>query len=539
MDSTAKQILLIENDPHMARVVPRRLKLAGYQVVVAHTVEEAHYALVNELFQLAIIDIRVSDDRSDSDTSGFMLARQLPPAIPCLFHTAHDTKDNIREALGSIGAEDIIAKDDSDAPIKLITRVDELFRNSVGVNFELMIDSSIQLHRVAQQLARANACGGPPPQATDLTLVLRRLFREATTLHLTPLFAPKTSARHAWSGAMLFRVQERRPQGSPVAMVLKLGSKADIAAEAVRYRASKPYLGGQRLAQLEGEAYSRNVGGLLYSLIGAQEAGTVQPLSEVLFTQATEVVIHLLERFFCQTFGQIFADAQPATLDLTEHYTTHLGLTVEKLRTRARDIDPALLTDSTIRWPGMNRALPNPLALAIQDNTFRSLGVVDTHTTLCHGDLHSRNILVDEEHHFWLIDFARASLSHSLRDFAELETDIKFQVLPPQSLADFMALERALTGPSTWEEEPTAILLPTRLQQAFDIITALRRIARERLALTGSMDAYYQALFWHALNMARLKTPSLAYKRQAIIAAALVTERLQKALDRMPTDSYT
>lgn len=538
MDSTAKQILLIENDPHMARVVPRRLTLAGYQVVVAHNVEEAHHALAYALFQLAIIDIRVSDDRSDSDTSGFMLARQLPPAIPCLFHTAHDTKENIREALGSIGAEDIIAKDDVDAPVRLLARVEELFRDSVGVNFDLTIDSSVQLPQIAQQLARANPEDTPAPQATDLTLILRRLFREATTVHLTPLFAPETNAP-ARSGAVLLRVQERRPQGSPVAMVLKLGSKAAIASEAAHYRASKPYLGGQRLAQLEGEAYSRRVGGLLYSLIGAHAAGSVHPLSEVLFTQETDVVINLLDRFFSQTFSQIFADAQPATLDLTEHYTTHLGLTVEKLRARVRALDPTLLTRATIQWPGMQRALPNPLALAIHDHAFRSLGTVATHTTLCHGDLHSRNILVDEEQHFWLIDFARASLSHSLRDFAELETDIKFQVLSPQPLADFVAFESALAAPSGWEEEPTAILLPTHLQQAFDIIVALRRIARERLSLSGSMEAYYQALFWHALNVVRMKTFSRAHKRQALVAAALVTERLQKSLDRMPADSYT
>ncbi len=528
----AKQILLIENDPHMARVVPRRLKLAGYQVVVAHTVAEAHYALEHALFQLAIIDIRVGDDSSDTDTSGFTLARQLPAAIPCLFHTAHDTKENIREALGSIGAEDIIAKDDADAPVRLLARVDELFRNGVGVNFDLTIDSSIQIHRIAQQLAHANPDAEPVPQATDLTLVLRRLFREATTLQLTPLFATETSAQHGWSGAMLFRVQERRPQGSPVAMVLKLGNKADIAAEAARYRASKPYLGGQRLAQLEGEAYSRSIGGVLYSLIGAQGTGHVRPLSDVLFTQETAVVIALLERFFGQTFGQIFADAQPATLDLTAHYTGHLGLTVEKLRARAQAVDPTLLTSPTIQWRGMPCALPNPLAFAIQGDGFRSLGTVATRITLCHGDLHSGNILVDEEQHFWLIDFARASLSHSLRDFAELETDIKFHLLPPQPLADFVAFESALTAPTCWEEEPTAILLPTPLQQAFDIIAALRRIARSQLALTGDMSDYYQALFWHALNVVRLKTPSSAHKRQALIAAALTTESLQKSLDR-------
>lgn len=520
-----KQILLIENDPHMARSVPRRLKLAGYEVVVAKTVEEARHALDHALFQLAIIDIRVQDDRNDGDTSGFMLARQLPAAIPCLFHTAHDTKENIREALGSIGAEDIIAKDDPEAPSKLLARVNELFHNRVGVNFSLAIHSSIPLSTVARQLARTGQYQGARPQARDIKLILRRLFHEAAQVNLTPLLAPATSSSHARSGAALLCVQEKRHQGSPVPVVLKVGSKAAIAEEAARYRASKPFMGGQRLAQLEGEAYSRSVGGLLYSLIGAQEMNTVKPLAEVLFTEESHLVINLLQRFFQQTFGQIYEDAQPATLDLTDHYTAQLGLTVPKLRQRVRQFDPALLTAPLLSWPELERPLPNPLRLAIQGNQFRSFGSVTTRTSLCHGDLHSRNILVDHEQHFWLIDFARSCTSHMLRDFAELESDIKFHVLPPQPMSDFVAFEQALTAPSTWTEEPTAILLPTQLQQAFDLIAAVRRIACEQLGLQGSMQEYYQALFWHTINIVRLKTMSTEHKQQAMLSAALLAEQ--------------
>lgn len=522
-----KQILLIENDPQLARSVPRRLKLAGYEVVVAKTVEEARYALDHALFQLAIIDIRVQDDRNAEDTSGFTLARQLPATIPCLFHTAHDTKENIREALGSIGAEDIIAKDDPEAPRKLLARVNELFHSRVGVNFGLIIHSSIPLSTIARQLARAGRYYGVRPQASDIKLILRRLFHEAAQVYLTPLLAPTTAASHSLSGAALLRVQEKRHQGSPVPMVLKIGSKAEIAEEAARYRASKPFMGGQRLAQLEGEAYSRHVGGLLYSLIGAQEMGTVKPLSEVLFTADSHLVINLLQRFFQQTFGQIYEDAQAVTLDLTEHYTAQLGLTVPKLRQRARQLDPALLTAPTLIWPEIDRPLPNPLRLAIDGHTFRSFGTVETRASLCHGDLHSRNILVDHEQHFWLIDFARSCTSHILRDFAELESDIKFHGLPTQSLSDFVAFEAALTAPKQWSEEPTAILLPTPLQQAFDLIAAVRRIACELLGLQGNMHEYYQALFWHTINMVRLKTISTERKQQALLSAAFLAEHLQ------------
>ena len=103
-------------------------------------------------------------------------------------------------------------------------------------------------------------------------------------------------------------------------------------------------------------------------------------------------------------------------------------------------------------------------------------------------------------------------------------------MLPLQSLADFFAFEQALTAPTDWTEEPSAILLPTRLQQAFDIIMALRRIAREHLTLAGSMDEYYQALFWHALNVVRFQTLTNEHKQQALVSAALLGQQMPKGL---------
>jgi hypothetical protein len=63
------------------------------------------------------------------------------------------------------------------------------------------------------------------------------------------------------------------------------------------------------------------------------------------------------------------------------------------------------------------------------------------------------------------------------------------------------------------------------LQQAFDLITALRRIARQQLAQAGANTAYQQALFWHTLNVMRLKTIEPERKRQALASAALILER--------------
>jgi hypothetical protein len=143
--------------------------------------------------------------------------------------------------------------------------------------------------------------------------------------------------------------------------------------------------------------------------------------------------------------------------------------------------------------------------------------------------LHGRNVLVDAAGHFWLIDFARAAESHALRDFVELETDIKFNLLPVNNLKQQLLFETGLLAPTTFQDElPVLPLADERLTHAYHVILALRRLAVQLIGLEGEMAEYYQALFWHTLNILRLRHIAPAGKTYALLSAALLSERLEE-----------
>jgi hypothetical protein len=145
----------------------------------------------------------------------------------------------------------------------------------------------------------------------------------------------------------------------------------------------------------------------------------------------------------------------------------------------------------------------------------------------CHGDLHSQNILVDGDGKFWLIDFARAAESHALRDFAELESDIKFNLLQVISLPTLLEFEQALLSAVTFADAPLDLDFNNAdLTKAYSVVIALRQIAANHLGLSGDMREYYQALLFHTINMVRLRHIKVEKKNHALLAAALICQRL-------------
>jgi len=83
------------------------------------------------------------------------------------------------------------------------------------------------------------------------------------------------------------------------------------------------------------------------------------------------------------------------------------------------DYTPA---DPTINFALPAVALPNPLHWLARDEAT----VMPVCRSITHGDLQADNILMNDAGDCWLIDFYRTYPSHILRDFVELETDIKF-----------------------------------------------------------------------------------------------------------------
>jgi CheY-like chemotaxis protein len=99
-----KSVLVADNLPEDLATCQRILISAGYDVHVAHTLDEARDAMNNWRFDLAIIDLRLCDDKDANDLSGLILAkekafRHIPKIILTAFAVGFS---ELREVLGPV-----------------------------------------------------------------------------------------------------------------------------------------------------------------------------------------------------------------------------------------------------------------------------------------------------------------------------------------------------------------------------------------------------------------------------------------------------
>ena len=121
---TKTQVLLVEDDADLARLLCKYLGLQGLEVEPATDSETALSLLAARHFDIAILDVMLPK------ADGFSLAvaiKKLYPELPFLFLTARQQREDVLKGLG-LGADDYMIKPfDAD---ELILRVQNILRRS-------------------------------------------------------------------------------------------------------------------------------------------------------------------------------------------------------------------------------------------------------------------------------------------------------------------------------------------------------------------------------------------------------------------------
>jgi hypothetical protein len=147
-----------------------------------------------------------------------------------------------------------------------------------------------------------------------------------------------------------------------------------------------------------------------------------------------------------------------------------------------------------------------------------------------HGDLHEGNILVDSHFQTWLIDFYHTGPGHPVRDFAMLESAIKFSLqqsdCSPNILYDW---ERNLLHIESLARQPDSkppLQLDVELSKATELILHIRSLLGEILPQMTVRD-YQISLYFHALKAMTLARKFNEQQRlHTLICAALLAEVL-------------
>lgn len=100
------QVLIVDDDEAYLSSVKEALEgIADYRVVTASNPSEAREVLKDHVFDVAVLDLRLTDDNDEHDISGLKLAKQISKSVPKIIMSRYPTLDVVREAVkGDLGS---------------------------------------------------------------------------------------------------------------------------------------------------------------------------------------------------------------------------------------------------------------------------------------------------------------------------------------------------------------------------------------------------------------------------------------------------
>jgi DNA-binding response OmpR family regulator len=173
------RILIAEDDPGLAEGIAAYLRPLGHAVETARTGADAESMLVNERFDLALVDVGLPR------LNGFEVVRRMRArgeTTPAIIITARDALDDRVHGL-DLGADDYLAKPfelaELAARIRAVVRRGQAARSPQLVHGPLVLDTESRRVSLAGEALEL-----PPREWAVLEILLRRVGKVVSKEHI-------------------------------------------------------------------------------------------------------------------------------------------------------------------------------------------------------------------------------------------------------------------------------------------------------------------------------------------------------------------
>lgn len=537
------RILVVDDNVVWRSEVVETLRREGYHAEPAASEKEALQKLDSALFHLAILDICLEDGNQDN-TDGIDILRELKEqdlseAVKIIMLSDHDTKELLRKTFRDYAVVDFLSKGEFNKRI-LLDEVHEAIAEKAEINLALDIrwqkvsgpeDAILNL-----EIDSTSVVPGSDLHrlvATELEDLLCRLFHEASSIIVRPT-TPGQSATGVLAVQPFYS-----GTGGRGTVIVKFGDIQKIEREHTNFKTYIQHsLGGARSTVAHEQRRTPHLAGIVYSFIGV--AGThVDDFESFYHNQhtTTEDIKQVLNKLFLETCGNWYNNRSPLQpLDLSSDYLQLLNLTPEKLKQGSLALGHSVfgLNQDRLQFQALiaNHTFTNPL-----ERIFDRAQWTPTFICTTHGDFNSHNILLDDHGNSWLIDFLRTGQGHILRDVAELDTVVRFELLAEgeATLAERLSMEQALCGTNRFSQldqlQASFSTDNEALARSFAVAIHLRKLAwnllrRSTISTHEEMEEYFIALLYYALNMLRFTGLSIMQREHALLCASLLADTL-------------
>jgi DNA-binding response OmpR family regulator len=550
-------ILFADNDRDFVEVRSEFLETEGYTVLKAFSPEEARNILDHKRVQLAILDIRLTDD-TPGDISGVELALEaaydsLPKIMLTGFPDAETAKLTLKRRVDRLpAAVDYISKKgekERKGAEALIKAVERAFTQHVRINWDMAIGwderERLSFPHLVTLIEPDLDITRLPDRVGELEDLFRKLFYEKSQITIGRLL-------WRWEGRACVTVFAYSPKGTLEPLVVTCGLRPQIEQEIVRCK-EFALKGGSGTA-LAGLAETMHFAAVAFVLPEADleetqtfeafyrinKARQIRVALEHLF-QTTLVPWHQRGRILEETkgLGQLYR--QRLNLSLDKIPQEQLQRLTESLAREALSLGPTTMELSAdeliLRFPNSDTvSYPNPIPHIYEE------AVADGPPVVCRitpGMLSCDNILVDQQGRTWLTDFAQAGSAPLLWDFVSLEAITRFDLVESADLQALHEFEKRLVAPTRLNERLYIQDIDPRFRKALNVVQEIRRLAFHSGG--GDPIPYYEGLLLRAMSSVAGYAPDLKHTRQelahlahALLAAAMIWDKMMQIAQASP-----
>ena len=293
-------------------------------------------------------------------------------------------------------------------------------------------------------------------------------------------------------------------------------------------------------ANMEDSAVLWDIGGAIYSYFGNLN---VTPFYRYAKVENLDNIRTCLKNFFGSTWSRHYHSAkEKSNVSLFEIYRDVWGNKWYERASKFTDFDPAKIMGREL-WKKARAPQPvDWLMRKVANNKLADASRIEKLSiAVTHGDLHGDNLLVDENHNAWVIDFERCGEGHILQDFIELEADIINRVKAEKDGNSFFQLCIAVTTPkeikSVFVNNPRSI--DPEIRKSLDIIAIIRNLAHETSSRSSARE-YLLGLLFNAIFRATItpEKPLTGNQKRALMLASIICHRLDHWDEPWPPEEW-